>query len=191
MEWLNANNGIITVVFSILILILAGICIWILIGLRNKIAVQKLSFTGFYSINKDSRQCYAGLTIGNKSLNDLGLCELGIQNGNINFPLTDLYKKEKSMKDDARIVIEQRSAIAFNLSCDELKKLVVEVNGKTFLKTLRLYAVDLTGTVYRGKIPAVKKLLVSLLNEEKTGAPVNLPAMEAAVTQVQTNSDTE
>lgn len=167
MEWLNENSGLLILVLSIIIIALIGISIWLLFNLRNKIAVQKLKFTGFYSLNKDTKRRYAGLTIGNKSLNDVGLDELGIQNGKVNIPLTEVYKNQEAMQHDARIVLEQRNAIKFELSCKELLQIVLEKNGTKRVKTLRLYAVDSTGTVYRGKIPAVKKLVRELLAENK------------------------
>lgn len=170
MEWLNSNTGILIVIFSILIIAAIALCVCLLFNLRKKIAVQKLKFTGLYSIDTEDRSKYASLMIGNKSINDLSLAELGIQNGKINFELTAEYKKQNEISNEARMVIEQRSAISFKLSCDELKKLVYENNGKKVLKTLRLYAIDLTGTVYRGKIASVKKLLAEILAEEKAEA---------------------
>ncbi len=169
MDWLNENSGVIVLVTSIIIIVLAALTVWLLVRLHSKIAVQRLKFLGFYSIDKDTKIRYAGCTIGNKSLNDVGIDELGVQNGKVNFPLTEKYKKDNGMRADSRIVVEQRSSISFNLSCDELRALLIENNGKRTLKTLRLYAVDLTGTLYRGRIPAVRKLLGEMLAAEKKG----------------------
>lgn len=169
MEWLNSNAGILIVVFSVLIIALCALCAWLLFSLHQKIAVQKLKFTGFYSVGKDNRRRYASLTIGNKSLNHLVLAELGVQNGKMNIALTDVYKEQNGISDEACVVVEQRSAISFKLYCSDLKKLVIEQKGKNILKKLRLYAVDMTGTVYRGKIPAVRKLIKELLAAEKAG----------------------
>ena len=169
MDWLNENSGVVVLVASIIIIVLAALTVWLLFRLHSKIAVQRLNFLGFYSIDKDTKKRYAGFTIGNKSLNDVGLDELGIQNGKVNFPLTEKYKLAKGLLNDSRIVVEQRSSICFNLTCEELRSLVIENNGKKILKTLRVYAVDLTGTLYRGRIPAVKKLLREMLAAEKKG----------------------
>lgn len=176
MEWLNENSGIIILIASVILIALIGVVVWLLLRLHSKIAVQKLNFLGFYSIDKDKKERYAGLTIGNKSLNDVGIVELGIQNGKVNFPLTDKYKREKNMQPQTRIVLEQRSSINFRLSCDELRTLVIENGGKKILNALRLYAVDLTGTLYRGKINPVKKLLKEILAAEKKG--IALPPVE-------------
>ena len=167
MEWLNENTGLLVLILSIIIIALIALSLWLMFNLRSKIAVQKLNFLGFYSVNKETRKRYAELTIGNKSLNDVALDELGIQNGKVNFPLTDIYKTQKELQPDVRIVLEQRNAINFELDCDELRKLVLEQNGKKIVKTLKIYAVDSTGTVYRGRIPAIKKLIRELLAEEK------------------------
>lgn len=171
MEWLNSNAGILVVVFSVIILALAALCTYLLFSLRNKIIIQKLNFTGLYSVDKDSRQQYASLTIGNKSLNDLSITEIGVQNGKVNIELTSICKKQNEISKEARIVVEQRSAISFKLSCNDLSKLVINRNGKDILKKLQLYAVDITGTVYRGKIPAIKKLIREMLTAEKKGLP--------------------
>lgn len=167
MEWLNSNAGILVVIFSAVIIALAAFCICLLLSLRKKFILQKLNFIGFYSIDKDSRNQYATLTIGNKSVNDLSLSVLGIQNGKVNIELTDLYRSNNSIADETRIVIEQRSAISFKLKREDLRKLVIETNGKKVVKTLKLYVVDLTGAVYRGKIPAVRKLIKDMLKSEK------------------------
>ena len=75
------------------------------------------------------------------------------------------------MKPETRIVIEQRSSITFTVSAEDLTKVLVDgKNGKQVLKTLRVYAVDLTGTLYQGKVPAVKKLL----NELVHGRPIRV-----------------
>ena len=169
MDWLNENCGVIVLVMSIILIVLAALTVWLLFRLHNKIAVQRLNFLGFYSIEKQSKKRYAGLTIGNKSLNDVGLDELGIQNGKVNFPLTEKYREEHGLQSDARIVVEQRNSITFNLSCKDIRELVIDHNGKKVLHSLRLYAVDLTGTLYRGRIPAVKKLLKEMLIAEKKG----------------------
>lgn len=170
MEWLNEYSGILIVVFSVIIIILVILSTLLLFNLRNKIAVQRLKFLGSYSMNKETGEPYAGLTIGNRSLNDLGLSELGIQNGKIKFPLTELFRQTKHLTDDALIVVEQRSAISFDIASNELRKLVIDVHGKKVIKSLRIYAIDLTGTLYRKKIPAVKKLLSEILKEEKRAA---------------------
>lgn len=169
MEWLNENSGIIVLIASIILVALIGVVVWLLLRLHSKIAVQRLNFLGFYSVDDSTRRRYAGLTIGNKSLNDVGITELGIQNGKVNFPLTEKYKLEKKMQPDTRIVLEQRSSINFDLGCDELRKIIIENDGKKVLKTLRLYAVDLTGTLYRGRIYPVKKLAKEMLAAEKKG----------------------
>lgn len=169
MDWLNENSGIIVLITSVIIIALIAVTVWLLLRLHSKIAVQRLNFLGFYSMDKDTKKRYAGFTIGNKSLNDVGLDELGIQNGKINFPFTEKYKTDNGLHKDARIVVEQRSSITFNLDCDDLRSLVIENNGKKVLKTLRIYAVDLTGTLFRGKVPAVRKLIVEMLNAEKKG----------------------
>lgn len=188
MEWLNEHSGLIMLVGSIIIVILVAVAICMLYRLHSKIAVQRLNFLGFYSIDKDTKTRYADMTIGNKSLNDIGISELGIQNGKIKFPLTDKYKRDSNMLPDARIVIEQRSSISFKLSCEELRSLVVELNGKHVLKSLRIYAVDLTGTLYRGRVPDVKKLIKEMLLAEKQGMSyeeyISLAKNEAAATDV-------
>lgn len=187
---LNENSGVIVLIASIVIIALIAVTVWLLLRLHSKIAVQKLNFLGFYSIDKDSNKRYAGFTIGNKSLNDVGLDELGIQNGKINFPFTEKYKQDNGLRKDARIVVEQRSSITFNLDCDELRSIVIENNGKKILKTLRIYAVDLTGTLFRGKVPNVRKLIVEMLTAEKKGFEFMPSAAEpAAVSAESEQSD--
>jgi len=165
MKWLNDNAGIIILIAGIILILLLALSIFLLINLRNKIAVQRLKFLGFYSTDPESREKFAEITIGNRSLNEVGISELGIRNGKVNFNLTSNYKAEKHLKADTRIVIEQRSAIHFTVTGDDLLKTLIDgKNGKKQLKTLRVYAVDLTGMLYQGRVPAVKKLLGELMH---------------------------
>lgn len=174
MDWLNENSGVVALISAIILIALIGVTVYLLLRLHSKIAVQRLKFLGFYSIDKDTRKRYAGVTIGNRSLNDVGIEDLGIQNGKVNFSLTEKYKNDKCMQSDARIVVEQRSSLSFELSCGELRELVIENNGKKILGCLRVYAVDLAGTLYRGRIPAVRKLLKELLVAEKKGYSISV-----------------
>lgn len=169
MEWLNENSGVLVLVFSVIAIALIVVCICVLLSIHGKIITQKLKFRGFYSVNRDTKKRYAELIIGNKSINDIGLDELGIQNGKVNYPLTDEYRSQKSLQKDAAITLEQRNSLSFELTCEQLRQLVLEKNGKKILKTLNLYAVDTTGTLYRGKISAVRKLMREMLTAEKTG----------------------
>lgn len=168
MEWLNEHAGLLVLITSVVIIGLVVISLVILYEIRRKIAIQRLNFLGFYSTNTETREHYANLTIGNRSLNDVGIAELGLRNGKVNFPLIDLYKKKKELSADARVVIEQRSSISFSLTSWELKRVLIDgKDGKKILKKLSLYAVDLTGNLYRGKVSAVRKLLAELLAAEK------------------------
>ncbi len=167
MEWLNENSGILVLVSAVISIALLVLCVWLIYSLKSKIAVQRLNFLGFYSSDLETHENYAEITVGNKSLNDVGVAELGIKNGKVNYDLTELYKEKKGMAADARIVIEQRSAISFTLSAEELKKVLIDgADGKKILKGLKIYAVDLTGNLYQGRAAAVKKLLAELTRKQ-------------------------
>ena len=168
MEWLNENSGILVLIIGIIVVAMLALSIFLVMGLRNSIAVQKLKILGLFAVDFDSRDRYAEITVANKSLNEVGVAELGIQNGITNFDLTALYKEKNNLLPDSRVVIEQRSAITFRLSSEELKKALL-TGEKNPLKKLRFYAIDLTGTLYRGNLKAIKKLLATMLNEEKKG----------------------
>ncbi len=167
MEWLNENSGILVLVSAVISIALLVLCVWLIYSLKSKIAVQRLNFLGFYSSDLETHENYAEITVGNKSLNDVGVAELGIKNGKVNYDLTELYKEKKGMAADARIVIEQRSAISFTLSAEELKKVLIDgADGKKILKGLKIYAVDLTANLYQGRAAAVKKLLAELTRKQ-------------------------
>ena len=116
MEWLNENSGILVLVSAVISIALLVLCVWLIYSLKSKIAVQRLNFLGFYSSDLETHENYAEITVGNKSLNDVGVAELGIKNGKVNYDLTELYKEKKGMAADARIVIEQRIAFSFSIS---------------------------------------------------------------------------
>lgn len=189
MDWLNENSGLVVLFAAIVLVILSGVTIALVKSLRDKIAVQKLNFLGIYSVDAETRESYASLTVGNKSINEIGITELGLKNGKVNFDLTDLYKAQKGLSADARIVVEQRSAINFSLNAAELLTVLVDgKNGKKVLKNLRLYAVDLTGTLYQGKVPAVKKLLAELAAAQKKGV-VHVPTVKLPQAKAEEKSD--
>ena len=171
MDWLNDHAGLLVLITAVIIIAMVALAIVILYGIRRKIAVQRLNFLGFYSTNTETREHYANLTIGNRSLNDVGIAELGIRNDKVNFPLIDLYKQKKELSPDARVVIEQRSSISFSLTAEELRRVLIDgEEGKKILKKLSIYAVDLTGIMYRGKVSAVRKLLAELVAADKAQA---------------------
>lgn len=79
-----------------------------------------------------------------------------------------MYKQKKELSPDARVVIEQRSSISFSLTAEELRRVLIDgEEGKKILKKLSIYAVDLTGIMYRGKVSAVRKLLAELVAADK------------------------
>ena len=95
MEWLNENSGILVLIIGIIVVAMLALSIFLVMGLRNSIAVQKLKILGLFAVDFDSRDRYAEITVANKSLNEVGIAELGIQNGITNFDLTALYKEKK------------------------------------------------------------------------------------------------
>ena len=178
--WLNENAGIVVLIFGILTIALLAVMLWLVFTLRNRFAVQRLKFVGLYATDVETRTDYAALTVGNRSVSEIAIKELGIKNGGVAFNLTALYKRKEGLDEKARIVIEQRRSIGFRLEREELWALLIDGKRGKELKTLRLYAIDLTGNVYEGRIPAVKKLLAGMMASEKNAGhaatPQNAPA---------------
>ena len=111
--------------------------------------------------------------MGNRSLREVALREIGVKNGGVAFDLTDLYRYKAGLAETAHIVVEQRAAVSFDLSVEELKSLLLDGKGAR-LKKLRMYAVDLVGTVYEGAIGDVRKLLAEAMaprSERRVVAP--------------------
>lgn len=167
MDWLNEHIGLVVVITAVIIVLLVIVTICMLYSLRNKIAVQRPKFLNFYATDVDTRERYGQCIIGNRSLNEVGLAEIGIRNGKVSFDLTDLYKEKKNIAKDVRIVLEQRSSIQFVLTEEELTKLLVDGKNGKVLKSLYLYCVDLTGNLYKGKIRSVRRLLYEIANPLK------------------------
>ena len=168
MKWLNDGVGLIVVISSVVIVLLIAAALALLLILHNKIAVQRLNFLGFYAADAETHKRCAECTIGNRSLNEVALN--GIKNGKVSFNLTDLYKQKNNLTPESRVVIEQRSSLRFSLTERELMGLLIDGKKGKELKTLRLYAVDLTGNLYQGKIRSVHRLLSELLAAEKEAA---------------------
>lgn len=175
--WLNDNAGILVLVLGIVTIVLLGVVLWLVFSLRSRFAVQRLKFVGLYATDMQSREAYASLTVGNRSVSEIAIKEIGIKNGGVAFDLTRLYRSKEGLDERARIVIEQRHSIDFTLSVEELKGVLVEGKKGKELKTLRLYALDLMGNLYQGKIGSVRKLLSDSLAGR---TPVVLPPSPAA-----------
>lgn len=181
--WLNENAGILVLVIGVICIALLAVVLWLVFSLRSRFAVQRLKFVGLYSTDMTTRTPYAALTIGNKSVSEIAIREIGIKNGGVAFDLTQLYREKAGLDARARIVIEQRHSIDFTLSVSELQGVLIDGKKGKELKTLRLYALDLMGNVYEGRIGAVKKLLASAENGTLSAqtasyaqtAPRNLP----------------
>ena len=180
MEWLNENAGLVVLISTIVTVILLIIAICILWGVRNKLAVQKLNFLGFYSTDAETRVNYAELTYGNKSLGEIAIVEIGILNGKVNFDLTSFYRKKCGIAPNVRLVIEQRNSLRFTMSEQELWSVLIDGKKGKVLKKLRLYAVDLTGNIYRGRIPTVQKMLKHSMARVKAGLMPPPPPLSQA-----------
>lgn len=167
MNWINENAGVIVLVTAIAVIVLASLCLWQLLKLKSRIAVQRLSFLGFWSTSLETGKRYADFTIGNSSLHTVGVQEIGLQNGNVSVNLTASYREKAGLPSDAKLAIGQRNSITFRLTEEELKKICGRNADRASVRTLRAYVVDFSGTLYRGKVPAVKKLLKTLLKEER------------------------
>ena len=100
-------------------------------------------------------------------MREIAVKEIGIKNGDVAFDLTALYRYKTGLDERAHIVIEQRYSIDFSLSVDELKSLLTDEKGGR-LGTLRLYAVDLMGNFYQGRIAPVRKLLADTIRLHNT-----------------------
>ena len=187
--WLNDNAGVLILIFGALALIALGVALWLLFSLRTRFAVQRLKFVGLYSADYETRAPYAALTIGNRSVNEIALQEIGIRNGRVAFDLTALYRKKAGMDERMRIVVEQRHSIGFDLTLAELEGVLVEGKKGRQLRTLRLYAIDLMGNLYQGRIGAVKKLLAAQLagkiSAPASASPAPAPAPLAAAAPAQ------
>ena len=178
--WLNENAGVIAFVVGIVAIVLLGIALWILFALRSQFCVQMLKFTALYATDRVSRERYASLTIGNRSVREVAVKEIGIKNGGVAFDLTALYRSKKGLAEQAHIVIEQRASIDVSLSVDELMSLLPEDGKGGRLGTLRLYAIDLMGNVYQGRIGSVRKLLSDVLRARKAEAAAHADPGDAS-----------
>ena len=167
--WLNENAGVLVLVIGIAALVMLGIALWILFALRSQFCVQRLRFTALYAADRVTRTPYASLTVGNRSVREVALREIGVKNGGVAFDLTALYRSKAGLSEEAHLVIEQRASVTFDLSVEELKSLLLDGKGAR-LKTLRLYVIDLVGTVYEGRIAPVRRLLAGTLRAEREEA---------------------
>ena len=176
--WLNDNAGILVLILGIITIVLVGIVLFLVFSLRSRFAVQRLKFVGLYSTDVGTREPYASLTIGNRSVSELAVKEIGIRNGGVALDLTALYRKKEGMDERTRIVIEQRHSIDFTLTVQELYGVLIDGPKGKQLKTLRLYAIDLMGNLYQGKIGAVRKLLAASMAGRLSAPAAPVPAQE-------------
>ena len=175
--WLNENAGVIMLVFGLLTLVILAALAWAVLTLRSRLAVQRLKFTGLCAKDVVTRAEYASLIVGNRSVSEIALRELGVKDGGVAYDLTSLYRKKAGLDAGAHIVIEQRRSIALRLEREELGWLFA-AGKRSNARPLRLYAIDLTGNLYEGRIPAVGKMLSTLpAAASKPSAPI-VPAEE-------------
>ena len=177
--WLNDNAGIVVLVLGVLMLAMLAVLLWLVFSLRSRFAVQRLKFVGLYSADVVTRRVYAALTVGNRSVSEIAIREIGIKNGGVAFDLTRLYREKAGLDERTRIVVEQRHSLSFDLSVGELSGVLVDGKNGRQLKTLRLYAVDLMGNLYEGKIPAVRRLLAAVKKGALPAEASSAPTMSA------------
>ncbi len=159
--WMNENAGLLVLILGAALIALTIVVLCIVLSLRNCFTTQRLKFAGLYAMDVNTRQAYAALTVGNRSVSEIVIKEIGIKNGRVAFDLTPLYRTKHRMDGRARIVVEPRHSVDFTLSVQELSGVLVE--GRKGGAKLRLYAVDLVGNLYQGRIRAVEKLLADSL----------------------------
>ncbi len=169
--WMNDNAGILVLILGIVIIVILAVILCLEISLRGRFTSQRLKFIGLYATDVTTRQVYASLTIGNRSVSEIVIKEIGIKNGRVAFDLTPLYRAKLGMDARTRIVIEQRHSIDFSVSVSELEGVLVDGKNGKQLRTLRLYAVDLMGNLYQGRIDAVRKLLSDVMAGKASAAP--------------------
>lgn len=161
---------VIVLIVSVIGFLTGAAQIFFLVSLRNKIAVQKLRFLGFYAQDKDTRESFAEFVVGNRALNEVGISELGLKNGSITFDLTSFYKEKAGLRREDKLMVEQRSSLKFRMSEQELASVLADgKNGDKLLGALTLYCVDFTGTLYTGKVKGVKKLAKKVLADVREG----------------------
>lgn len=179
MDWFNENAGVMTLILLIVSIIAFAFLIVVMMTLKNRIAVQRLKMVGFYSKNVASRENYAEFTVGNRSLNDVSVKEIGIKNGKINLDFTALYLQKAGLTPGTRVVIDQRSSLTFRMTEEELASVYLDTPKGKKLHRLRLYIVDLPGNVYYGNMHAVRKLLSEKLKRQPEDAVPNRSAETA------------
>lgn len=157
--FINENAGIIILIFGILILAALGVLLWLTYAVHRRFASVRLQFTGLQASDLNAGGAYAALIVGNNSVREIALQELGVRCGNVAYDLTAVYKRQQGLGEEAHVVIEQRRSIRFRLDGEALASL--GAGSKKRVK-LRLYAVDLTGNVYGGRIRAVERMLAAL-----------------------------
>ena len=173
---------VIILVVAALAVVGSAVAICFLVNLRNKMVVQRLKFVGLYSQDKDTRENYAEFVIGNRSLNEVGISQIGLKNGSITFDLTAAYKNKAGLRPDERLLVEQRGSLKYTMSEKELAEILIDGKKGKMLGSLKLYCIDFTGTLYEGKVRNVKKLAQKVLNDIKggnaptDGAPPSFPA---------------
>lgn len=183
MNWVNENAGVLVLVVLVIAIVAFSVVIAVLFNLRSSIAVQRLKLMGFYSKDAESRENYAVFTIGNKSLNDVGVAQLGLKNGRVNFDLTSFYKAQMEMNPSTRIVIEQRSAISFRMPEEDLAVVLIDTPRGKKLSSLKLYVVDLTGNVYHGRVRTVRHLLKEHIRRLKMETPPTVMVLPSERTE--------
>lgn len=190
MDWFNENAGVMTLILLIVSVIAFIFIIIVMMTLKNRIAVQRLKMVGFYSKDVGSRENYAEFTVGNRSLNDVSVKEIGLKNGKINLDFTALYMQKANLNPGTRIVIDQRSSLTFRMTEEELASVYLDSPKGKKLSRLRLYVVDLPGNVYYGNMHAVRKLLAERLKRlnAETVVPES-PARSASVQNVPATSE--
>ncbi|MBE7086715.1 MAG: hypothetical protein E7369_00260 [Clostridiales bacterium] len=170
MAFLNENAGVVTLIIGIFVVAGLVATLYFLLDMRRKLAVQKVKFLGLNGVDYEGRKVFAKIVVGNKSVNDVSLVELGVKNGKVSFNLTPLYNSKKGVAIGEKIVMEQRSVVTLRLEEAELKKLfVLNKKGVKVVGQIRAYAIDSTGNLFKGRLFEVERLVKSLIKQENGG----------------------
>lgn len=135
--------------------------------IRRFFSSQRFRITSVYEIEPYSLTENFSITIFNNNINDSRLVALGFVYKNKNIDYYKSYLNQNELGFDAQVVIPSRDSISLKVSCDEIKKIIRDLNGgKKRTKKLVVFAIDSLGITTFNKAGAIRKNLVRLIKLE-------------------------
>ncbi len=109
------------------------------------------------------------IRVFNNNINDTRVVAIGVNYKNRNIDYFNTYLKQNNLGEDSKIVIPSRDSMKLIINCNELKKIIRDLNnGKADTTNIKIYVIDSLGITTTMFSESIRKNIVRLISKDIT-----------------------